>query len=176
LSALFTGFDRDALPFALPFGPVAGVEADDGALREQRHNLGGAEFDCFFNDPVHRGAFGYGDREDQSGWGWRQETDGAEAHAGFFFVEAANFAYGGSPLTVNDLDAVPDGAAKDGGDVMRLAWVEGDFGGVCGPPVFRYVKSHGDGLGEISSGVYLESFGEAKEESRKNHLRMKRLG
>ena len=173
---MFRGFDGKALPFALPFGSVAGVEADDGALGEERHNLGGSEFDRFFNDSVHGRALGYGDREDQSGRGGRASADGTEAQAGFFFMEVSDFACGGSPLTVNDLDAVSDGAAKDGGDVMRLAWVEGDFGGVCGPPVLRYVKSHGDGLGEISSGVYLESFGEAKEESRKNHLRMKRLG
>jgi hypothetical protein len=79
-------------------------------------------------------------------------------------------------LTVNDVNAVADGGAENGSDVMGLAWIEGDFGGVGGPPVFWYVKSHGDGLGEIRSGVYLESFREAEEESRKNHLRMKRLG
>ena len=50
---MFAGFDRDALPFALALGPVAGVEADDGALGEKRHDLGGSEFDRFFNDPIH---------------------------------------------------------------------------------------------------------------------------
>ena len=40
----------------------------------------------------------------------------------------------------------------------------------------RHQRHAADGLGEISPGVYLESFREAKEESRKNHLRMKRLG
>ena len=91
-------------------------------------------------------------------------------------MEAGDFAGGGSPLTVNDVDAVTDGGAENGGDVMGLAWIEADFGGVGGPPVFWYVKSHGDGLGEISPGVYLEIFREAEEESYKNHLRMERLG
>ena len=53
-------FDPQGGRVALPFGPVAGVETDDGALREERHNLGGAEFDCFFNDPVHGRSFGNG--------------------------------------------------------------------------------------------------------------------
>ena len=78
-------------------------------------------------------------------------------------MEVDDFAGGSSPLTVNDVDAVTDGGAEDGSDVMGLAWIEGDFGGVCGPPVFWYVKSHGDGLGEISSGVYLESFSGPKK-------------
>jgi hypothetical protein len=91
-------------------------------------------------------------------------------------VEVDDFCGGGSALTVNDIDAITDGGAEDGGGVMGLAGIEGDFGGVGGPPVFGYIKAHGDGLGEISPGVYLESFREGEEESRKNHLRMNRLG
>ncbi len=53
LAALLGGFDGDGLPF-LPFlRGVLGLEANDGAIGDERHDRGGADLDCFLHDQIH---------------------------------------------------------------------------------------------------------------------------
>jgi DNA-directed RNA polymerase specialized sigma24 family protein len=127
LAALLACFQGEALPFPLAIGSVAGSETDYGALGQEWDDVGGAQFDGLFDDPVHGGAFGHGHGEHEPG-GWGRGGPGrseVQVHRGF--GDRGHGGWGGASGAVEYFQGITRLDPEHGGGMARLRAVQHRF-------------------------------------------------
>lgn len=143
LAALFAGFDGDALPFGEAIGAFGGVKADDGPLGEQRNDLGGTEFDGFFDDPLEGGAFWDGDGDGDPGVWWGDRVHGAEEQAHLLFPDLGDPGRGDATGSVEHFHQIAGADTQHRGGVPGLGGIEDGVFRVRGPSGWWEKESHG---------------------------------
>ena len=70
LTALLAGLQRDGAPLFLLLGGISGIDLNDGAVREERHDAGGPEFHRLLHDEIHVFPLWHSlGQRDGAGWG-----------------------------------------------------------------------------------------------------------
>jgi len=77
LATLFGGFDGNLLPFVLFLRPALGIEVHNGAIGNDRRNLGRTNLDCLLHNEIHVFPF----------WDCLSENNPATQRRRFCFVQ-----------------------------------------------------------------------------------------
>ena len=129
LTALFAGFDGEALPFCFAAAAIIRIEPDHGAMGEERDDFGGTEFNGFFDDPIDGRPFGNGDSQSETCGGGRRFTGRTELELDFFFRGRRTTAAATRPRPSNTSSASP-GCTR----MTEVAWRDSNGSSTAGSP------------------------------------------